>query len=129
MANSGSKTVVFNRNVNIPLNNVEMKMLKDVYGESLKENILNNPQRLKSIKNIIRNRVEVVTMFDYPKDYKLLSQIPLFDKYNKSIKIKKFNVSEFNPLKYSFDFYANSTQVFRVDKTNYYIVIKSQHQN
>jgi len=51
---SGSTTVEFSENVKLPLNSFEKKMLKDVYGEKLKENVLDNPQRLKSIKNIIR---------------------------------------------------------------------------
>lgn len=126
---SVSKTVVFKPNVSFPLNGTEKKMLTEVYGESLKENILDSPQRLKSIKNILRNRVEVLSISNYSKDYKLLSQVPLFDKYNASLKREIFNSSKFNPLKYSFDFYTKQTQVFRVDNTDYYVVIKSQYQN
>jgi len=91
--------------------------------------VLDNPQRLKSIKNILRNRVQILNIIDYPKDYELLSQVPLFDKYNSSLKRETFNKSEFNPLRYNFDFYAKQTQVFRVDNTDYYIVIKPQYQN
>ncbi len=126
---SGSKTIVFNSNVNLPLSGIEKRMLSEVYDETLKNNILDNPPRLKSIKNIIRNRVKILNMPNYPKDYTLLSQVPLFDKYNASMKREVFDKSTFNPLKYNFDFYANSTQVFRVDKTDYYIVLKSQNQN
>lgn len=127
--NSGSRTVVFKSNVKMPLNNNEKRMLIEVYGESLKENVLDKPERLKSIKNILRNRVEIYSILNYEKEYKLLSQVPLFDKYNTLIERKKFKKTEFNPLKYNFDFYAKGTQVFRVDNTDYYIVIKSQHQN
>ena len=126
---SASKTVVFNQNVDFPFNNYERKMLNDVYGESLKENVLDNPHRLKSIKNIIRNRVEIISISNYTKDYKLLSQVPLCNKYNGSLKREIFNTSKFNPLKYIFDFYSKHTQVIRVDNTNNYIVIKPQHQN
>ena len=127
--NSGSKTVVFKPNVNFPLNGEEKRMLTEVYGETLQNNVLDNPQRLKSIKNILRNRVQILNIIDYPKDYELLSQVPLFDKYNSSLKRETFNKSEFNPLRYNFDFYAKQTQVFRVDNTDYYIVIKPQYQN
>lgn len=126
---SVSKTVVFKPNVSFPLNGTEKRMLIEVYGESLKENVLDNPQRLKSIKNILRNRVKVLSISNYTKDYKLLSQVPLFNKYNASLKRDTFDTSQFNPLKYSFDLYSKQTQVFRVDNTDYYIVIKSQHQN
>ncbi|MCK0108856.1 hypothetical protein MWU58_06095 [Flavobacteriaceae bacterium S0825] len=125
----GSKTIVFNPNVKAPLNGAEKGMLTEVYGETLQKNVLDNPERLRSIKNILRNRVEILKMSHYPKDYKLLSQIPLFNKYNSSLKREVFSKSTFNSLKYNFDFYAKQTQVFRVDNTNYYIVIKSQHQN
>lgn len=126
---SGSKTVIFDSNVDAPLNGIEKEMLTDVYGETLHKNVLDNPQRLKSIKNILRNRVEILKMSHYPKDYKLLSKVPLFDKYNSSLKREVFSKSTFNPLKYNFDFYAKQTQVFRVDNTNFYIIIKSQNQN
>ncbi|TJY37256.1 hypothetical protein [Pontimicrobium aquaticum] len=128
-AQSGSKTIVFNENIKTPLNGAEKDMLTEVYGEHLKMNILDNPQRLKSIKNILRNRVKIVDLSSFKKDYKLLSQVPLFNKYNSSLKRELFDKATFNPLKYSFDFYAKQTQVFRVDNTNYYIIIKSQHQN
>ena len=127
--NLASKTVVFNQNVKDPLNTLEKNMLKEVYGESLQKNVLNNPQRLRSIKNIIRNRVEILNLPNYPKNYKLLSQVPLFNKYNSSLKRESFRKTTFNPLRYTFDFYTNETQVFRVDNTDYYIVIKSQYQN
>ena len=127
--NLASKTVVFNKNVKDPLNTLEKNMLKEVYGESLQKNVLNNPQRLRSIKNIIRNRVEILNLPNYPKNYKLLSQVPLFNKYNSSLKREAFRKTTFNPLRYTFDFYTNETQVFRVDNTDYYIVIKSQYQN
>ena len=127
--NFGSKTVVFKPNVKSPLNDSEKRKLVEVYVETLHDNVLDNPQRLKSIKNILRNRVEVLNILDYPKDYRFLSQVPLFDKYNSSLEREIFRKSEFNPLKYSFDFYAKQVQVFRVDNTDYYIVIKSQYQN
>lgn len=127
--NLASKTVVFNKNVKDPLNTLEKNMLKEVYGESLQKNVLNNPERLRSIKNIIRNRVEILNLPNYPKNYKLLSQVPLFNKYNSSLKREAFRKTTFNPLRYTFDFYTNEAQVFRVDNTDYYIVIKSQYQN
>ena len=129
LSKSGSKTVVYKQNVNLPLSSIEKEKLTEVYGESLKENVLNNPQRVKSIKNILRNRIEILKMSDYRKNYLLLSQVPLFDKYNASLKRGKFRVSTFNPFMYNFNFYAKQVQVFRVDDTDYYILIKSQHQN
>ena len=126
---SGSKTVVFDSNVILPLNSLEKKMLTEVYGETLQKNVLGNSPRLKSLKNILRNRVEIISLPNYYKDYKLLSQVPLFNKYNSSLKREVFSKSTFNPLKYNFDFYAKQNQIFRIDHTDYYIVIKTQYQN
>ena len=129
LKNSASKMVVFNQNVKFPLSPIEKNKLKEVYGESIQKNILDNTQRLKSIKNILRNRVEVIHIPNYPKKYKLLSEVSLFDKYNVSLKRETFNKTRFNPLKYTFDFYAKQTQMFKVDNTDYYIIIKPQNQN
>ena len=121
--------VQYNSNVNNPLTSSEMNMLREVYGESLEKEILNRPQRLKDTKNILRNRVEVVELA--PKDQKtctLLSQVPLFNVFVSSLERDgHFNKATFNPLKYNFNFYGRGTQMYRVDNTNFFILIKSQH--
>ena len=67
--NLASKTVVFNKNVKDPLNTLEKNMLIEVYGESLQKYVLNNPERLRSIKNIIRNTCQfpdILISFTFP---------------------------------------------------------------
>jgi hypothetical protein len=39
-----------------------------------------------------------------------------------------FNPQNFNPLKYLFNFYSRGTQMYRVDNTNYFIIIESQYK-
>lgn len=123
--------VKYNSNVNNPLSSSEMTMLREVYGDALEKDILNKPQRVKDIKNILRNRVEIVEISN-PRDQKkctLLSEVSLFDVYVKTLKRDiVFNKSTFNPLKYNFEFYSKGTHLYRVDHTNYFIIIKSQHQ-
>jgi len=102
--------------------------LQEEYGDMLYNNVLNNPQRLKDIKNLLRNRVSVVELPNFKKEVTLLSQVPLFNNYNKKLRRKRFKKDTFNPLKYNFDFYSKGTKMYRVDRTNYYIVIKSQYQ-
>ncbi|VAW36026.1 hypothetical protein MNBD_GAMMA01-1060, partial [hydrothermal vent metagenome] len=40
-----------------------------------------------------------------------------------------FNKNTFNPLKYTFDFYSRGGYMYKVDNTNYFIIIKSQYLN
>lgn len=125
------RAVKYNSNVKAPLNSNEMNFLKEVYGDALENDILSKPQRLKDTKHLLRNRIEIVEI-SKERDQKpcpLLSDIPLFDVYVKTLKRDKvFNKNTFNPLKYQFDFYSRITKIYRVDNTNYFIIIKSQLQ-
>lgn len=122
------KGVTYKTNVKLPLNENEKNQLQEVYSIQLQELVLSNSQRLKDIKNILRNRVDVKRIPNFPKQTKLLSKVPLFNKYNEKLRRKRFKVESFNPLKYQFNFFANGTEMYRVDKTDYYIIIKSQFQ-
>ena len=123
--------VNYNTNVNSPLTLVERQQLEEVYGDKLHEHVLSKPERLKAIKNIFRNRISVVEIANpnNQKETKLLSEVPLFDYYVSNLKRDvTFNKNNFNPFKYNFDFYSRGTSMYQVDNTNYFIVIKSQHQ-
>lgn len=123
--------VSYANNVDAPLNAKEKLQLEEVYGNKLNDYVLSHPQRLKDIKNILRNRVEYLRIPN-PHDQKpcpLLSEIPLFNNYAPDLKRDLvFNPQTFNPLKYQFNFYARGSYMYRVDNTDYFIVIKSQHQ-
>ncbi|MGB3608252.1 MAG: hypothetical protein WA775_00045 [Psychroserpens sp.] len=125
------RIVNYNDNVNAPLSSVELYKINEVYGQTTLTNVLNKPQRLKDIKNILRNRVEVI-LVSSKKDQKectLLSEVPLMDFYVGDLqRDTKFNPENFNPLKYLFNFYSYGTHLYKVDNTNYFIYIHSQHQ-
>jgi len=121
----------YNKNVNTPLTSEELNQIQEVYGNKANEYVLSKPQRLRDVKNILRNRVKVV-VFTNPKNQKeckTLSQVSLFNIYNKSLTRGVFNKLNFNPLKYNFEFYSRGTSMYRVDNTDYFIIIKSQYQN
>jgi hypothetical protein len=120
--------VKYTANIKAPLTHKENVQLQEVYGDMLQDYVLNNPQRLKDIKNILRKRVSVVEIPNFNKEVALLSQVPLFNNYNKKLRRKRFNKDTFNPLKYNFEFHSKGTKIYRVDRTNYYIVIKPQYQ-
>ena len=83
----------------------------------------------ESRKRYIHNAIEhALSLGDFPKEVKMLSEVTIFNKYNTQLSRKRFDKDNFNPLSYNFDFFSNSTQIYRVDNTDYYIVIKSQYQ-
>ena len=128
--NQNLPEVKYGDNVEAPLTAIELKQLQEVYGDKLQEFVLNRPQRLKDIKHLLRNRIEIKTISN-PSDQKksvLLSQVPLFNYYVNDLKRDtNFNPQNFNPLKYLFNFYSTESHMYRVDNSNYFILIKSQH--
>lgn len=116
--------------INNPLTQKELNQIIEVYGECAEKEVLNRPQRLRDIKHLLRNRIEykLIVQEDL-KPLKMLSEIPLFNVYVSSLKRDTaFNPESFNPLKYNIDFFSTTGTMIKVDKTNYYIIIKSQHQ-
>lgn len=123
--------VVYNDNVNAPLSTHELSLIKEVYGDHTEEDILSKPQRLKDIKHILRNRVEIVEV-SQGKDLSSitnLSTIPLFNPYNQGLTRDAFyNANTFNPLKYQFNFYSREgSKTYRFDNSQVLITIKSQN--
>ncbi len=105
--------------------------IHEVYGAYAQQEVYNNPTRLSYITDVIVNRVKIVespvtTNDKYPK----LSSIPLLNKYNPALTYDAvFNPDNFNPIKYNFNFYTHSNMVYRVDNTNYIIIIEPQKIN
>ena len=123
--------ITYKDNINIPLNNHELLMINEVYDEYAQQFILDNPNKLKSIKNTLRNRVRIYE--EKIKDLsnlQKLSQVPLFKTFNDKLERHiVFNPNTFNPLKYDFNYNSrDKTKSYRVDNTNYIIVIYSQYK-
>ncbi|OIQ21633.1 hypothetical protein [Lacinutrix sp. MedPE-SW] len=122
----------YNENVNADLTKKELAFIKEVYADKANEYVLSKPQRIKDIKNILRNRISIVEHANKDlSSYKPLSSVKLFNNYNKTLtRDNVFNMETFNPLKYNFNFYTRdmSTITYRIDNTNYLINIKSQYQ-
>lgn len=124
--------IKFNTNTKIPFSGDELNKLQEVYGTALSSEILNRPNRVLGIKEILRNRVTIKNISDpnQKKPCPLLSEVPLFDAFVSNLKRDQFfDPSTFNPLKYNFPFHRKGYQLYRVDKTDYFILIKPQHYN
>ena len=126
------EVVQYDSNVNAPFSVTELSQLNEVYGASLDKEILSRPNRVLAMKNLLRNRI-VIENRSKPKDQKkctLLSEVPLFDAFVSTLQRDSvFNPQEFNPLKYAFSFYSQGEHMYRVDGTDYFIIVKSQHYN
>jgi len=118
-------TTHYPSNIDLPFSKSELNKLEEVYDQNLKNKILDRPIRVKDIKDILRNRVYI-----YQENIKdlsnigLLSELALFDIYNKKIIRPVFDINNFNPLLYNFNFFSKLKQTYRVDNTSYLIVIK-----
>ncbi|KAA5533316.1 hypothetical protein F0919_12270 [Taibaiella lutea] len=74
----------------------------------------------------ILTRIEVTTeSYQSAETYKLLSTVALKNKCNPSLTRDElnFNPSNFNPLKYFLNWYPGTITKYRVDNTNYVIIV------
>lgn len=124
--------VKYKENVKAPLTVKELNMLKEAYTDQLEKYVLSNPQRLKDMKHLLRNRIKIKAMPEltgYSEKYITLSQAGLFDSYNKNLILDtSYNPNTFNPLKYNLQFFGRGQHLYRIDNTDYFILIKSQQQ-
>ncbi len=103
--------------------------IQEVYADKTQEMVMNDPGRLKVLTDLVQNRVKVTQIQLDPLNdkYPKLSQVALLNKYNPSMqRDAAFDPATFNPLKYDFIISAKRNMVYRVDNTNYVIVIEPQ---
>lgn len=101
--------------------------IQEVLGDKTQEILAADPGKLAFYNNIIE-RAQVMEMPINEKEvYTKLSTIPLLNKYNPNLSRDiVFDPLNFNPLKYSLSFSSTKTEVYRVDNTDYLIIIKPQ---
>ena len=116
--NYNSWIIEFNENVQSPLNDIEKKYILEAYGESTYKRIININPLLLNIKYILRNRVEILKKKYYKNEE--IKKLSLVKKTNSN---PIFDINDFNPLLYDFDFESKKNQIYRVDNTDYLINI------
>lgn len=103
--------------------------IQEVYGVKAQEFASQNPDWLKTMTDFIQNRVTISHIVADPVNdkYPRLSELKLLNKYNPDLQRDVvFDPANFNPLKYDFAFSAKTKQVYRVDHTDYVIVVEPQ---
>ena len=104
--------------VDNPLTNQEIRFIKSALAEEAYYRIINAKALEQNIKDILRNRVQILTKRYIPNEkFAKLSSI------TNSNSSQIFNKHNFNPLLYDFDFESFESQIYRVDGTDYIINI------
>jgi hypothetical protein len=102
--------------------------IQEVYADKTQELVGNDPARLDFLNDLLDNRINIIESELTPTDkYTKLSSVTLLNKYNSSLtRDAVFDPLTFNPLKYNFPLSASKTIIYRVDNTDYLIVIHPQ---
>ncbi len=104
--------------------------IKEIFKDAPQE--YNDASRLAFLNDILQNRFKIIESPVSTKEtYAKLSSVSLQNKYNHDLtRDVVFDPQNFNPLKYSFNFSSFKEEIgYRVDGTNYIIVIKPQILN
>ena len=102
--------------------------IQEVYGDKTQELVVNEPSRLSFLTDLIENRIKItespLTLND---KFTKLSTTALFNKYNNAIaRDITCDPASFNALKYDLKFSSKTTEIYRIDNTDYIIVIQPQ---
>jgi hypothetical protein len=102
--------------------------IQEVFADQVQTLVLNVPNRLHDLTDILTNRVKIEEMKqEKDEKYTKFSSVELFNKYNSSLtRDTTINETNFNPLKYEFRFHAKTTLIYRIDNTDKVIVIYPQ---
>lgn len=100
---------------------LEQRFIEEVFGA----NITKDSQHYKNLLMLLRERVLFSNVvLDQDEKFPKLSQQPLFNKYNEEItRDTNFYHSSFNVLKYDLNFFSPHTKVYRIDNTDWLIII------
>lgn len=100
----------------------------EVFGDDLQTLVLNDPHRLRALNQILFERHEIIVEpYTTGEKYTKLSTIPLFKYSNPNlVRDVVFDRDTFNILKYDLQFYAPADKIYRVDNTDFLIVVHPQ---
>lgn len=99
--------------------------INEVFANEAESLVFDNSHRLNSILYFFRHRFFILERKQVANEKLVkLSQIPLFNKYNDGLQRQAvFNPYNFNPLKYQLDIFSSQKKMYRVDHSDYIIII------
>lgn len=100
------------------------RKIEEVYGPNFFDN---KQDLLRHFHHLLSYRIEYknlppTTDEKYPK----LSAVPLMNKHGEISIDRGFNPNTFNPLRYELNFFSKQTQIYRIDDSDYVLIIKPQ---
>lgn len=100
----------------------------EVYADKANDMIFNNKNQLKHTKELLQKRIVIVESKKDNSKLPGLLDASLFNKFNASLKKDSFfNLKTFNPLKYNLNFYSGRKEYYRVNGTQYILIIEAQN--
>jgi len=116
-------------NVKAPFTLNEINMLKGFYKDKYEDYVLNDVNMARALKHLIRNRIRIekIPNSEGIKKYRNLPSIRINTDDPSLDRNGTFNMTLFNPFNYKFQFFSKTTQLFKIEKTNYFLIIKPQH--
>lgn len=99
--------------------------INEVFEDEATSLVFDNPHRLNSILYFFRHRFFILERKQVANEKLVkLSEVPLFNKYNDGLQREAvFNPYNFNPLKYQLDIFSPKKKMYRVDHSDYVIII------
>src|SRR5690606_34809876 len=112
---------------NLTANDVDPRIV-EVFADDLQTLVMNDPHRLRALYHILFDRhVFIEVPYSADEKYPKLSSMPLFKYSNPNLQRDQvFNKETFNILKYDLQFYAPTDKIYRVDNTDFLIVVHPQ---
>ncbi|WP_420574521.1 hypothetical protein [Kordia sp.] len=102
--------------------------INEVYGDQAQKMIFSNQKRYDALKKLIVERMQIIRQPKIrDKVYPKITERGMLDMYNKNLKHDSFfNKSTFNPLKYNIEFFDIKARAYRIDNTEYLLIIQPQ---
>lgn len=103
--------------------------IKEFFGDKYNVFVNEQPQRIASYLNLLTERIEFKKISNSKGEkYIKISELELFNKFNPNIRRdSSYDISTFNPLKYSMQFFNLKTNIYRLEGTEWVIIVKAQN--
>ncbi|MGH1386578.1 hypothetical protein [Kordia sp.] len=101
--------------------------INEVYGDQAQKLVFSNQKRYQTLRKLIVERMQIVRQSEIRgKKYPKITDEGMLNTYNKNLKHDGFNKTTFNPLKYNLQFFDIAARAYRIDNTEYLLIIQPQ---